>query len=68
MEVSNSHRAHGDVTCNWTCYPAHVVFVNGMKVYEYLPTDNSLFYIAKCLEQYYPKLTGVTSPVQVPVQ
>ena len=68
VDESNPTAPTAYVNYNWTCYPAHVVFVNGMKVYEYLPTDNSLFYIAKCLEQYYPKLTGVTSPVQVPVQ
>lgn len=56
------------VNYNHTCYPAHVVFVNGINIYEYLPTRNDLKYAALCLDQLLPKLTGVSPTKQVPVQ
>jgi hypothetical protein len=32
-----------------TCYPAHVVKVNGTVVYSYTPTRNDPFYLVECL-------------------
>ncbi|HLH44707.1 MAG TPA: hypothetical protein VKV74_17085 [Bryobacteraceae bacterium] len=48
---------------NWTCYPAHVVRVNGVQVYEYLPPRNDLAYVGLCLTQapFFRKQTGVSA-------
>jgi hypothetical protein len=32
-----------------TCYPAHIVKVNGVKVYEWIPGQNDIKYIGGCL-------------------
>jgi hypothetical protein len=68
VDESNPTAPTAYVNYNHTCYPAHVVFVNGTKVYEYLPPQNDIYYVARCLFQDNPKVTGVSTPMQVPVQ
>jgi hypothetical protein len=56
------------VTYNHTCYPAHIVTVNGTVVYSYLPPKNNTPYLAGCLFKLIPEVSGTTSSVQVPNQ
>jgi hypothetical protein len=53
------------VNFNHTCYPAHIVKVNGTVIYEKLPTYNNSAYVAACLLQIIPKTTGVSLPTTV---
>jgi hypothetical protein len=48
-----------------TCYPAHIVKVNGTVVYSYQPAFNDPFYLTSCLEQFSPLVTIQQGTVQV---
>jgi hypothetical protein len=37
------------VTVTHTCYPAHIVQVNGKTVYSYTPPSNSIVFAGPCL-------------------
>ncbi len=58
------------VSYNHTCYPAHIIKVNGQRVYEYLPQYNNTAYLTACLLQLpgYGKRIGVSTTTQVPKQ
>jgi hypothetical protein len=48
-----------------TCYPAHIVKVNGTKVFEQLPRYNNTFYLGYCLDL--PgSVVSPSTPVVVP--
>jgi hypothetical protein len=48
-----------------TCYPAHIVKVNGMKVFEQPPRYNNTFYLGYCLDLPGSPVTP-SNPVVVP--
>ena len=50
------------VSYTHTCYPAHIVKVNGVVVYSYLPPRNDRLYLLACLSNLIPQESG-TSPV-----
>jgi hypothetical protein len=71
VNESNPAAPQASVNYNHTCYPAHIVKVNGTTVYSYLPPYNNIAYLANCLLQapfFGTKVTGVSSAVTVPVQ
>jgi hypothetical protein len=68
LDATNPYSPTAYVNYNHTCYPAHQIKVNGTVVYLYTPPRNDLVYIAACLSQLNPKITGQTSAVQVPPQ
>ena len=62
----DSSIGNATVTYSHTCYPAHVVKINGSVVYNYLPPSNDTRYIFRCLFTPVGTVIGVTSPVAVP--
>ncbi len=62
----NSAIGNATIAYNHTCYPAHILKINGTVVYSYLPPQNDTFYIFKCLFTPFFPVIGVTSPVAVP--
>lgn len=72
VDDSNPSSPTSYVNYNHTCYPAHIVKVNGTVVYSYQPPYNNPVYLASCLFQIPligDKVTGTTSPaITVPTQ
>ncbi|MDQ6676917.1 MAG: HEAT repeat domain-containing protein, partial [Acidobacteriota bacterium] len=56
IDDTNPQSPQANVNYNHTCYPAHIVEVNGQCVYEYRPPYNHDGYIGACLTQDSEKL------------
>ncbi len=65
LNDANPSQPTAQVTITYTCYPAHIVKVNGQKVFEYIPTINNTAYVAACLLML-PQPTQTTGAVPVP--
>lgn len=70
VDDSNPASPTAYVNYSHTCYPAHIIKVNGAIVYTYLPSGNSEFYLAACLFQApgHGLVTGVSATVPVQPQ
>ena len=70
VDDSNPASPTAYVNYNHTCYPAHIVKVNGTVVYSYQPAYNNPFYLGNCLLQspLFGKVVGQSSAVIVPLQ
>ena len=65
---SNPNQPTATVDIMHTCYPAHIVKVNGTVVYSYLPPHNNTAYLLSCLLTLplFPEVHGATGAVPVP--
>ena len=68
IDIQDPQSATAYINYNHTCYPAHLIKVNGQVVYSYTPSSNSTTYLFGCLVLHAGKIIGQTSPVSVPVQ
>jgi hypothetical protein len=66
MNTASQQAPTAVVTYNHKCYPAHQVKVNGQVVYSFQPSSNSILQITACLTGALPRVTGQTSPIQIP--
>jgi hypothetical protein len=65
LNDTNSSQPTASVTITHTCYPAHIVKVNGTTVYSYQPGLNNTLYLLSCLT-FVPQNTVSTGAVVVP--
>jgi hypothetical protein len=63
IDDSSPNQPTAYVTYTHTCYPAHIVKVNGVVVYERRPNQNDPDYLSKCLTGRLPQIMGQSSPV-----
>jgi hypothetical protein len=68
IDDSNPTVPTASVNYTHTCYPGHIVKVNGTVVYSYQPTTNNSIYYAGCLTGVLPAVTGQSGPVVIPGQ
>jgi len=68
INESNPAAPTAYVTGSHTCYPAHIVKVNGTVIYSFQPAANDIKTIAGCLYQASPLTTVQGSAVQVGTQ
>lgn len=61
----NASQPTATVSITHTCYPAHIVKVNGTTVYSYQPGVNTTTYLLSCLT-FLPQNTVTTGAVPVP--
>ena len=63
MNGSNPNNAQvTEVNYNHTCFPAHMIKVQGYTVYEWKPTSDDIMYVASCLVLQLNKVTGDVHP------
>jgi len=66
IDDSNPSQPTAQVFYSHSCYPAHIVKVNGMRVYEFQPLVNSTAELRRCLlNPFTPYIIGHTDPVGV---
>jgi hypothetical protein len=65
LDSSSSSTPNLQLSYTHTCYPAHIVKVNGQIVYEYKPLHNALWYLFGCLTDVIPEISG-TKNVAIP--
>jgi hypothetical protein len=65
LNDANASAPTAQVSITHTCYPAHLVKVNGTTVYSYQPPHNNTAYLLSCLTLLKP-VTGSTGAVPVP--
>ncbi len=65
IDDSNPNQPTASVDITHTCYPAHIVKVNGTVVYSYLPPHNNTAYLLSCLTLF-PQVHVTTPAVPVP--
>jgi hypothetical protein len=68
IDESNPNLPTASVVPSHTCYPEHIVKVNGTTVYDYVPKSNSSWYLARCLAKLLPLVTEPQGPVSVTVR
>jgi hypothetical protein len=66
VDDSNPNAPTAQVSYTHSCYPAHIVKVNGTTVYEYWPPRNDTMWLHECLLLNLNPLVGQTQPVPVP--
>lgn len=65
LNTADPSNPTADVSITHTCYPAHIVKVNGKPVYEYIPGPNNTFYVLGCLSGV-GKITKTITGIGVP--
>lgn len=68
VDDSNPTQPMAQVFYTHSCYPAHIVKVNGMMVYEYQPTRNDTAYLRYCLLNSFTQMSGQSLVKQVPAR
>jgi YD repeat-containing protein len=66
LDTTNPQSPTAYVNYNHTCYPAHIIRVNGAVVYSYIPPSNSPQQLLNCLVFHDTKVVGQTQPMVVP--
>ncbi len=65
LNDSNQNQPTAQVNITHTCYPAHIVKVNGTTIYSYQPPINNTAYLLSCLTVL-PQTNASSSTVNVP--
>jgi hypothetical protein len=68
INESNPAAPTAYVVASHTCYPAHIVKVNGTVIYNFQPVGNDIVTIGNCLIVTYPLITAQGPTVQVSTQ